>query len=346
MLSDDEETAQTISNMDEIAAADSRDRAVIAAASEALDAAGIDRRTATGLEIASAVFWWLKRNVRYVPVPGTSRLVDQTLITPCTTLAMPDPMGDCPQFSMLACAMFRVLCLDSRFVTIKAEPQFPDQWSHVYNTVEVDPGLWMPFDSSNGPSPGSEYARPYARRIWPRLSPQQCKEGPMLRSTHRHVPTGMRNMTTRMALGALQCDQDGNCYDDGVNVTGNLTLSEVQSAATPGDMIIPGLCNDPSCMMTGPAAPVQNVLNTMPPQTPSSGGFLNTLANDLTAIAAPIVRSATTQQPYIITGANGQKLLYNPATGTTSAATSSAISPTMIAVGLGVLAVIALSGRK
>ena len=167
MRSDDEETAQTVTYMDELAAADANDAAVAAAAAEALDQAGIDAG-ADPLRKAQAVYWWLKRTVRYVATPGTSPLVDQTLIPPCTLLAMPEPIGDCPQFSMLAAAIFRVLCMDSLFVTIAAEPAFPDQWSHIYNTVEVFPGQYMPFDSSNGPEPGAEYAKPFKRRVWPR----------------------------------------------------------------------------------------------------------------------------------------------------------------------------------
>ena len=169
MQSDDIETAQTISYMDELAAADADDPQVTAAFYDALSDAGITT-AAEPLQIAQAVFWWLKRNVRLVPTPGTSPLVDQTLISPSAVLAMPEPIGDCPQFSMLAAAMFRVACMNSLFVTIAAERSFPEQWSHIYNTVEVSPGRFLPFDSSHGPEPGAEYARPFKRRVWPRLS--------------------------------------------------------------------------------------------------------------------------------------------------------------------------------
>jgi len=113
MKSDDEETAQTVLYMEELAAADASDPAVIAAADEALDFAGIDR-AASDLDKTRAVFWWLKKAIRYVPTPGTSHLVDQTLITPTATLAMPEPIGDCPQFSMLADAMLQSLGIESR----------------------------------------------------------------------------------------------------------------------------------------------------------------------------------------------------------------------------------------
>ena len=100
---------------------------MIAATAEALEQHGIDQ-SASPLDKAQAVYWWLKRNVRYVNTPGTSPLVDQTLINPCIVAReCPEPIGDCPQFSMLAAAMFRVLCMNSLFVTIAAEPATPDQ---------------------------------------------------------------------------------------------------------------------------------------------------------------------------------------------------------------------------
>ena len=350
MRSDDEETAQTVSYMDELAAADANDPAVIAATAEALDAADMDVN-ASPLQKAHAVFWFLKRTVRYVPTPGTSPLVDQTLITPTAILAMPEPIGDCPQFSMLAAAMFRVLCMECLFVTIAAEKMVPDQWSHIYNTVEVAPGVFMPFDSSNGPEPGAEYAKPFKRRVWPRLTPGKCrtKEGgsSMLRGIHRNTATGLRNAVTRRALrglGDVNCDSDGNCYDD---TTGTYTPAPVLD-----------ICTDPSCMMSGPnptAAQLNQpiyptgVAPTVTPATSSVPGIFTTLLNDAASIAAPIVRSATQQQPYYITNpATGQSVLYNPNTGTTASGVSAAlgsVSPVVLLAGLAVLGFLALGKR-
>lgn len=336
MASDDEETAQTVSYMDELAAADSNDRAVLEATHEALSDAGLNFQSSP-LEIACAVYWWLKRTIRYVPTPGTSPLVDQTLITPCAVLAMPEPIGDCPQFSMLAAAMFRVCCIDSLFVTIAAEPKFPDQWSHIYNTVEVLPGRYMPFDSSNGPEPGAEYARPFKRRVWPRIAPGRTKEGSkdMMRSMNRSTRAGMRNAALRGAMGVVNCDQDGNCYDSG---SGELVEST----------------SDPSIIMTGPGVSLTDpALNMDASNTPSGGSggtsWLNTLVNDAAGIGTSLIRSQTTRQPYFITSPSGQSVLYNPNTGTVAGGAtslSSAINPTVILIGLGLFAAIAVIGKK
>ena len=347
MLSDDHETAQTVGYMDELASADSNDRAVIAAAAEALQQAGIDE-TADPLEKACAVYWWLKRTIRYVPTPGTSPLVDQTLITPTALLAMDEPIGDCPQFSMLAAAMFRVLCMDSLFVTIAAEPAFPDQWSHIYNTVEVFPGQYLPFDSSNGPEPGAEFATPFKRRVWPRITPGKCrsKEGAsdMMRTSYgRPGRVGMRNRALRGTLGDVACDQDGNCFD----TTTGATLSTSEDAPDPSTL--PSILgpNFTSSLAANAAAlnPPAGSLSPLP-ASPTTGNVLTTLFNDLAQVATPLVKAATTPQPYYITNAQGQQVLYNPATGTVVSSTG-ALSTTTIVIGLAVIAgVLALSSKK
>lgn len=173
MLSDEVETAQTVHMMDELAEADAAHRLVIEATYRALDQAGLNLESSDYAK-AVAVFWFLKRTIRYVPTPGTSPLVDQTLIPPATLLAMPDPEGDCPQFSMLASAMMKVLCVPCLYKTIAADEAFPDTYSHIYNIVRIAPGRFMPFDSSNGPEPGAEYSRAFKRRVWPQVHKTKC----------------------------------------------------------------------------------------------------------------------------------------------------------------------------
>ena len=346
MRSDDEETAQTVQYMDELAAADSQDPAVIAAATEALEIAGLDFDS-TDFAKTCAVYWWLKETIRYVPTPGTSPLVDQTLITPTAVLGMPEPIGDCPQFSMLACAMLRVLCIQSLFVTIAAEQLAPDQWSHIYNTVQVAPGKWMPFDSSNGPEPGAEYARPFKRKVWPRIAPHECRKGKpaMMRTGRYQAAASMRNRSLRGALGDVTCDQDGNCYDSG---SGTYTPAPVAPVDVTG-----GLAPDcafggvwPNCITPSSTPPALT-----PGATPNSPGVIN--PNLVAAIVgntvAPIIKAAAQQAPYYVTNpATGQAALYNPNTGTFAGATAalSAISPTTLLIGAAILGVILFAGGK
>jgi transglutaminase-like putative cysteine protease len=341
MLSDDEETAQTVSYMDAIAAAESNDAAVENAVSEALAAAGITA-DAPPLDIAAAVFRWLKSTVRYVPTPGTSPLVDQTLISPTAVLAMPDPIGDCPQFSMLAAAMFRVLCMPTRYVTIAAADEAPDQWSHIYNMVELDPGRWLPFDSSNGPAPGSEYTRPYKKKVWPQLSAGDCQSkergAQMIRPRSR--PAGMRNRVIRGALG-----DDGSSTDFSIDDNTIFTGSDGSVFTPSGGYDLPPLTTDINAspgMVTFPTAAAST----------TSPSWWQTLGTDLTKITAPLVKQQVTQanRPYYITSPTGQSVLYNPATGSVgtgaSAGVTSQINPTYLLLGVGAIALLAFAGKK
>lgn len=318
MKSDDEETAQTIGMMDKIAARDSNDRAVVAAVDEALSQANLTRNS-PAFDKACAVFWWLKANIEYVPTPGTSPLVDQTLISPTALLAMPEAIGDCPQFSMLAAAMFRVLCMDSMFVTIAAEPMFPHQWSHVYNTVEIFPGQYIPFDSSNGPEPGAEYSQWFRRRVWPRIEPGKCQTKETASDMVRQMKKGgsMRNRNLRSALHGRLGD-DGDYGGEAVNISTGLdpTSSGDYGGETTGSSISSGV------------------------------PWYDQLISAGTSLAAPIVKEATQQQPYYVTGANGQQVLFNPNTGQIASGSLGSISPTALLVGVGILALVIFSGRN
>lgn len=356
MSTDDVETAQTIRYMDDLATADAEEPAVYIATCEALDASGLDHAS-DPLEIARAFYWYLKRTIQYVPTPGTSPLVDQTLIAPTATLAMPEPIGDCPQFSMLAAAMFRVCCIPCYFVTIAAEPASPEQWSHVYNTVEVRPGVYLPFDSSNGPEPGAEYAHPFKRRVWPSLNPSPCRgketAAQMVRTAKQNgAHGGMRNQALRRGMGRIgdiQCDADGNCYDseagslvysptDASTASGGIAGDQVATgtyASGYADQYAPGGSLNPS--LPSGAAPA--------PAPSSSGGIFSTLLNDAASIGTSIIKASTQQKPYYITGPNGQQVLYNPNTGGTVAASS--VNPTVLLFGaLGIGLVLLMSASK
>lgn len=313
-LSDEIETAQTIHYMDGLAAADSGRKEIVSAAHDALTDADLDE-TAGDIEKLSAVFWWLKRHIRYERTPGTSPLVDQTLITPAALLAMPDPAGDCPQFSMLAKAMFRNLCMPAYFVTIATDTEHPDEYSHVYNAVVAN-GRLIPFDSSNGPCPGAEYARPIKKKVWPLIDPATCN-GPttkeatdMYRSTM--APARMRNAALRARLGDFVCDDNG-CYDDGSGSTSTIPVT------------------------------------TSPTSSGSSGinwnSLLTSAFTDATQIGSQLIKSG--QTPYYTTNAAGQRVLFNPATGiSTPTATTTALNANTLLIGAAALVAVLALSRK
>jgi hypothetical protein len=381
MLTDDVETAQTVAMMDELSEKDAAHRSVIEATHKALADAGLTMECAPR-DKAAAIYWFLKRTIRYVPTPGTSPLVDQTLIPPASLLAMPDPEGDCPQFSMLAAAMFRVCCMESFFKTIAADPAYPATYSHIYNVVKIGPDEFMPFDSSNGPAPGAEYARPLKRRIWPQLRKVRCAASPprmtprkgnqMVRE--RTISTrSNRNAVLRsqmrgghlffplQGVGDVSCDEDGNCYDTDTGTftayTPDLPTTVYNAAAppvsyspapTPLTLLAVQSASTPGDFLSaGDLAAGGSPLTTM--VTTSSGSTMSlaaALAADATQIVTPIVKAATSA-PYYITGPNGQQVLYNPATGqAVGSSLSSLLTPTTMLIGLVVLGALLFSGKK
>jgi hypothetical protein len=358
MLSDDVETAQTVYMMDELAERDAPTSTVISATHDALSAAGLDLDSPAEAK-ARAIYWYLKRRIRYLAIPGTSPLVDQTLIPPASLLAMPDPEADCPQFSMLASAMLRVCCVASHYKTIAADPAYPDTFSHVYNLVELGDGRYLPFDSSNGPAPGAEYANPSKSRVWPqrnRTCTARKANRPMLH-TASHSHRGFRNIALRGALGIAFLPLSGTLGDE--SDTGNSdgftpwqpdpTYTGTQYTTVP---YVPATTSGVQSQNDA-AANAQGLANLYASPAPSSGANAYSLATaalaDATSAAAPIIKAATQQAPYYITGPNGTAVLYNPntgAVGTSASAAISSLSPTTLLIGALIIAALALTGKK
>lgn len=363
MTTDEAETGQTVSMMNELSEQDAATWTVMEATQQALNDAGIGMDGPADQK-ACAVFWWLKKAIRFVHVPGTNPLVDQTLIPPATLLKMPRPAGDCPQYSMLASAMLRVCCVPCHFKTIAADPSYPDTYSHVYNLVETPQGF-LPFDSSHGPAPGSEFAQATKSRVWAQDPPNPCsKENRMLHNaagSHR----GFRNSTLRGSmglafiplhgLGDTQCDDSGNCWTDGVLTTSAASTYEDPTLSASGTNCVYGVDTGGNC---NPYPGGSGLIPSSLPSTSSSGSGANAyslataLANDAAAVAGPLARAAATKTPTFITSPSGQTVLYNPNTGTFSGATSlptslSSISPTTLLIGAVVLGLIAtMAGKK
>jgi hypothetical protein len=159
--SDDADTEQTIGYMRQYAIEDSRSP-IVRRAALAASSAGADPR--------AAVHEWIRGHVRYAP--GESFVPwrpdpesDQVLIRPVDLLTMPEPAGDCAVFSMLAAAMLRALGIECSYKTVKADPEHPGQFSHVY-VIAGD----LAIDASHGPYPGWEVTQTQpvtGAALWP-----------------------------------------------------------------------------------------------------------------------------------------------------------------------------------
>jgi hypothetical protein len=91
---------------------------------------------------------------RCVTVPGTDEL--EMLVSPAFMVRMARPQGDCDDFTDVQLAMLRCLGIPYRIVTVKANPQTPDEWSHVYGLAVLEDGTPIPMDASHGKYPGWE----------------------------------------------------------------------------------------------------------------------------------------------------------------------------------------------
>jgi len=106
-----------------------------------------------------AVFWMLKHSVKYVhDEPRLFRIGEpgalDLLIAPAVLVREPEPKEDCDGFTMLACALLRILGLRAYIVTVAADPSDPRRWSHVFAVAQLPDGLLVPVDGSHGEYPG------------------------------------------------------------------------------------------------------------------------------------------------------------------------------------------------
>ena len=128
----------------------------------------------TQKEMASAIWHWIHNRVRFVtdeqtmiamgiPIQNPTK---ELLIAPGTLLSMPEPQGDCDDFSMLAKTMLMICGMRCSFITVKADREEPKNWSHIYCKVYFDDGTSMPFDASHGQWPGWETKNYMEKREW------------------------------------------------------------------------------------------------------------------------------------------------------------------------------------
>lgn len=153
LAADEAVTWSTVTAMDVLARESATDSAIMSLAwSLTAGARSID-------EAIASIFAWLQQNVSFVEDAanvagqGVGRLTRdaELLISPARLLAMPEPAGDCDEFSMAfkALATAAGLDVDICFATIAADQTRPDEYSHVFCVVDG-----RAVDASHGPRPG------------------------------------------------------------------------------------------------------------------------------------------------------------------------------------------------
>ena len=170
----DVSTHATITQMRQYAHQCARHPVVVNAVIDALGGAARSQR-----DIADALFYWVRHNVQFtedeelmyeslgVPIQSLDK---ELLILPPVLLTMPQPMGDCDDYSLLLASM--LLCCGMRpyFVTVAADADDLRKWSHIYvMTYLQDEGKYMCLDAGNRfpvVPPGWEADKVTRKAIW------------------------------------------------------------------------------------------------------------------------------------------------------------------------------------
>lgn len=174
-FNNDVSTRDTIRIMGQLARQYANDPHVIAATAAALSAGA-----QTDRERASAIFYWVRHNIRFVEdealmyeelgIPA-DQLDKELLIIPPVLLSMPQPMGDCDDFSLLLASMLLAAGLQPYWVTVAADKNDVRKFSHIYVCVCLrDEGTHMCLDAGNRlpiVAPGWEETKVTRKAIWP-----------------------------------------------------------------------------------------------------------------------------------------------------------------------------------
>jgi hypothetical protein len=124
--------------------------------------------------MANAIWYWIRSNVVFktdeetmtqmgIPIINPTK---ELLIAPEALLRMTVPQGDCDDFTMLACTMLIQAGIKPSIITIAADREIPDKWSHVFCKASFHDGTSMMFDTSHGEYPGWYYKNSTRMREW------------------------------------------------------------------------------------------------------------------------------------------------------------------------------------
>lgn len=172
----DVSTGDTVASMQRLAHEYAMDPVVAQATAAALCWLRAD---ASDRDMAGAIFWWVRRHVTFVQDEqlmyeqlgvAPQNLDKELLIPPPVLLRMPVPMGDCDDFSLLIASMALAIGLRPYFVTVAADAQDPQKFSHIYVAVWLeDEQAYLPLDAGNRLEhvpPGWEAGKVSRKAIW------------------------------------------------------------------------------------------------------------------------------------------------------------------------------------
>lgn len=200
-------------------------------------------------------------------------------------------VGDCDDLNaILLCSLLGSIGFATRVVTIKADPERPDEFSHIYmEAQEPESGEWIALDvARENPQFGREPEYFLERKEWPMTSapryltgyglgvinPMQRGLGALMRKPKAQFP--------RRGLGQDTTDTWGSGFDEGYTAAANVQQSpsnaQIFAAATPA--ILQGIAqvtkaaNTPGQPYSGIVSPSQSSLTAPGVSLSGSSGWI------------------------------------------------------------------------
>lgn len=158
---------------------------------------------------ANAIFDYCQNKIQYAFDPVGVEWVENP------TRILDAKMADCDSICVMFAAMCETIGLPCRFVTIKADQERPDEFSHVFVEVKVPKHGWVGADATM-PHPFGWKAEGYPRQEWP-ASKDAPEEHSEVGVTDRIMGMGMHGLydfTAEKGLlpeGDLQLEESAFC---------------------------------------------------------------------------------------------------------------------------------------
>ena len=186
---------------------------------------------------AAGAFWWAKHNIKFVQDDLlVARLLNETdqlelLVTPPVMVRSSRPQGDCDDFTMMVCALLKLLGVGFEIVTVAADGVDPSRFSHVFCRAVLSDGSRIPLDASHGKYPGwcVPASRTYRIQVWDESGAPIKDAGSKWNGLHGFIAGAGRGVQGLRGFAGLGACGDCLTYDD----SGNCTETDTTDCSTP-----------------------------------------------------------------------------------------------------------------
>jgi hypothetical protein len=324
-------TEQTVSKMCDYIAQSVADPVVKLWASRAF-AFGQGRRDP--MAMCWGTYWLVKHAIKFArDEPRLFRLGEgdalDMLIAPAVLVRMAMPQEDCDGFTMLICALLENLGVPWCIVTVAADRNDPDRWSHVFPMALFPDGSNIAMDASHGRFPGWMVPKAdiFRWQAWDKNGAPIDVRPNRAPALHGYIPRG-RPMRMRRGMG-----QDDTTP---ISFFGGDPIAMPPVNPVPIDMPTPASPSPIDYLPGGGAI-------TPTPTTPSSTFNLTSFFSNLVNQAAGVAKVAELPA--------GSYITTNPLTGAQTISTGGvpgissslgSLLPILLIAGVGLVVVMAL----